>query len=83
MSDVGVAVEDPDRLVAEHHRVRVGVELEERRELLDPGADVALHEDLGLRGDLARDQRVEAAEPERERRARRTKFDSLTPSLPL
>ena len=45
----GVGVDDPlDLAVVVDHRIRVGVELEERRQRLDPLADVADVVDLGV-----------------------------------
>ena len=64
-----VAVEHPDGLVPEHDRIGVTVEAEERRELGDACLDVTVHQQLGARVDLAREQQVEVTELEGERSA--------------
>ncbi len=62
----GVRVEDPRDAAAADDRVRIGVEVEERGELLHPVLDVADVQDLRAPADLPRDERVDVAEAQRE-----------------
>ena len=62
-----VAVDHVDDPSLMEHRVRIGVEAQEGRQLLDPLPDVADVDDPRVFGDEVRDQGLEFAEPEGER----------------
>ena len=63
----GVRVEHPLHLPVDHHRVRVVVVGQERRQQLHPLGDVAVEQDPAVARDLARHQQVRLGEAHRER----------------
>ena len=62
-----VGVDDPQDLLVDDDRIRIGVEAQEGRRRADALLDVALVEDARLVGELAGDEEVPVAEAQRER----------------
>ena len=65
----GVGVLEPPQLAVGHHHVRVGVQAQERRDLLDPVLDEAPVLDLALRRNCPADEDVDVGELPRVREA--------------
>jgi hypothetical protein len=79
----GVGVDHPDDPALEDHRVGVGVVVEERGHLVEALTDVAQVQDARLVGDEVRDQGIDVAEAEGERRPPQPRLPMETPASPV